>query len=346
MKSIKIGFFSDMHYKKGMYSATVGDLHAIMDRAHENNVDIVLHCGDLCNDYFGSPELMKAYLANRYGFPVYGLYGNHELESERNSMTLVTPLLTNRADAVIWGTEDGKIGDGSVGYYYFESNGFRIIMLDTNYSWNAEKEEWQHNTTASYGPPAGNTKINALSPTQFDWLKKLLYNAAEECIPCIVCSHAGFTADWPDHSYDCNEVVALFEEINQKQPGTVIAALNGHKHAHYCRVHNDIFYLNCNAVRNAHWQKEKVPHYENETFMQEIFDKNLDIVGTREISLSSLWMSQNTWYSNDPLNAILTISTDGTVTVDGCESGWWSDIAPDTDDERMPYIKSGTYNTK
>ncbi len=346
MNSIKIGLFSDMHYKKGMYIATVGDLNTIMDRAHEQGVDIVLHCGDLCNDYSGSPELMKAYLGNRYGLPVYGLYGNHELESDRNSMQVVTPMLTNRADAVFWGTEDGKLGDGSIGYYYFEAKGFRIIMLDTNYSWNSEKAEWQHNTTASHGPPAGNTRINALSPIQFEWLKKLLYDAAENEIPCIVCSHAGFTAAWPEHSDDCDAVVTLLEEVNQKRPGTVIAALNGHKHAHYCRVHNGIFYLNCNAVRNIHWQPPSEPHYESEIFEREVFDEQYNIVGHEEVPLSSLWMSPKTWYCKAPLNAILTVSTDGKVTVDGSEGGWWSDIVPNTPEARAPYIQSGSYDLK
>jgi DNA repair exonuclease SbcCD nuclease subunit len=93
-----------------------------MDRARDDRVDFVLHAGDFSNDYQGSPELVKKYLNNEYDLSVYGVYGNHELESNDNSMELVTPLLTNDT-RVIWGTADGKLGDGSIGYYYFEKKG-------------------------------------------------------------------------------------------------------------------------------------------------------------------------------------------------------------------------------
>ena len=48
--------FADLHYKKGMYAVRVQDLKQIMKRAHENNVDFVLHAGDFCNDYSGFPR--------------------------------------------------------------------------------------------------------------------------------------------------------------------------------------------------------------------------------------------------------------------------------------------------
>ncbi len=344
MKKITISLFSDMHYKKGMYPASVTDLNAIMDRANASNADLVLHCGDMCNDYGGSPELFRAYLNNKYNLPVYGLYGNHELEASGNSMQVVTPLLTNQKDQVVWGTADGKIGDGSIAYYYFENSGFRFIMLDSNYSWNPTKQVWEHNTTASWGPPDGNTKVNSLGPQQMEWLKAVLADAAEKKIPCILATHAGFTSSWPDASTDADAIVALIDETNQKDPGTVIAVLNGHKHAHYARVSNGVFYINTNAVRNTHWQSQAAPHYENETYMQEIFDAEYNIIGYNEVPLSSLWMSPNSWYCEEPLNAVLTISTSGKVTLDGCESSWWAGIAPNTTDLRMPYIPDGVYN--
>ena len=121
MKEVKFTAFADFHYKKGMYIPSVKDMDNILDRAKADNADLVIHLGDMCNDYIGSKELVNAYLDNKYGFAVYGLYGNHELESENNSMPVVTPMLTNRE--VVWGTADGKIGDGSIAYYYFDKIG-------------------------------------------------------------------------------------------------------------------------------------------------------------------------------------------------------------------------------
>ena len=175
-RQIKLALFADLHYKKGMYIASVSDMQAILDRAAESNVNFVVHAGDMCNDYIKSPELTNAYLNNVYGLPVYGIYGNHELESKENSMQVVTPMLTNRE--VVWGTADGKIGDGSIGYYYFECNGFRIVCADTNYSYNPDKNEWEHNATCSYGAPSGNTKAHSLGPVQLAWLKGTSKNSS------------------------------------------------------------------------------------------------------------------------------------------------------------------------
>ena len=176
---IKFSVFADLHYKYRMYTASVEDLETILERANSNDVDFVIHCGDFCNDYIGSPELYNTYLNNKYGLKVYGIYGNHELESANNSMEYVTPKLTND-DNVIWGTDDQKIGDGNIGYYYFDKNGFRIICVDTNYSFNETKNSWEHNTTCSWGPPVGNIKVSSLAPIQFAWLENVLYNAAEK----------------------------------------------------------------------------------------------------------------------------------------------------------------------
>ena len=137
MNEIKFTVFADLHYRKGMYIASVDDLRSIFARADADKSEFVVHLGDMCNDYIGSPELVKEYLNNKSNKAVYGIYGNHELESPDNSMKHVTPLLTN-CD-VVWGTDDGKIGNGEIAYYYFDANGFRFVMTDTNYSYNPQK---------------------------------------------------------------------------------------------------------------------------------------------------------------------------------------------------------------
>lgn len=93
---LKIALFSDFHYKKRMYPVKVSDLEKIFERAAANNVDLVLHAGDFCNDYAGSPEITDLYLNNPQGLAVYGVYGNHNLETVGNSMDNVTPCLGNR----------------------------------------------------------------------------------------------------------------------------------------------------------------------------------------------------------------------------------------------------------
>ena len=74
---ITFSVFADFHYKKRMYTASPDGLDHILSRAHREGVDFIIHAGDFCNDYAGSPELMRAYHQNKYALPTYGIYGNH-----------------------------------------------------------------------------------------------------------------------------------------------------------------------------------------------------------------------------------------------------------------------------
>lgn len=190
-KELTFTLFSDFHYKAGLYSTSIADLRSILARADSSNSAFILSGGDITNDMKGSPELYQTYLnyvrSDGSILPAYNIYGNHELESEGNTMALVTPTLTNDAN-VVWGTADGRPAeDGSIGYYYFESSGFRIVCLDTQYSYNPNHKDgvligWEHNLPNSYGCPsaarnatrgfdegkdaAGNQYPNALGATQ------------------------------------------------------------------------------------------------------------------------------------------------------------------------------------
>ena len=68
MNTIKFSLFSDLHYKEGMYMSSVDDVQAILDRANQENADFVMHTGDFCNDFIGSPEVTNAYLKNNYNY--------------------------------------------------------------------------------------------------------------------------------------------------------------------------------------------------------------------------------------------------------------------------------------
>lgn len=159
---MKFVVFADFHYKKGMYAPTVGhDLAPIIERANSSGAELIIHAGDLCNDYLGSPELMDALLRNRYDIPVFGAYGNHELETRGNMMEVVTPKLMNRP--VVFGTPDGEFS-ADVGYYHVDIDGYRFVFTDTNYS--LLDGEWVHNRPASWGAPSGAAFENSLGPEQ------------------------------------------------------------------------------------------------------------------------------------------------------------------------------------
>ena len=333
--SLTFTLFSDFHYKENMYATTIADLVSILKRADESNSSFVMSAGDFCNDALGSPELFNAYL-NYYTeegelLSAYNIYGNHELESANNSMEVVTPLLTN--SNVVWGTADGTF-DASVAYYYFESDGFRIVCTDNNYSWNPTGEYWEHNRTKSYGAPSGNTNTYSLGPDQLAWLETVLTDAANQGIPCIIVEHSTST-----------DVSAIYKKVNDINPGTVLMCISGHTHTNVQELDDGVFHLVVNTTRNGEWVDGGVAHYTDEhTFMFEAYDSEGKLIDTYKKSLGSLKQGKNTWFFADPLSAVITINEYGVVTIDGYESKWAYDIVPENvSGSTEPRITSGTY---
>lgn len=346
MSILKFSVFADLHYKKGMYAVTVSDMESIVNRANDNKVDFMIHAGDLCNDYLGSPELIGRYLNNEYHIPTYGIYGNHELESNENSMELVTPLLTNDKN-VIWGTEDGKIGDGSIGYYYFDKDEYRIVCTDTNYSYNETLSQWEHNKTASWGAPSGNKFIHSLGAKQLTWLEKVLTDAARQGKSCVLMSHAGFNIEW-HMSQDANIVQKIIKRVNELRPRTIILCINGHYHTNHLTVKDNVVYFDVNAVINGSWMSKNSQHYsEKHYFTLENYDKNGLKCGEKEIPLNNLWQSKNTHYFANPLSAIVKITDNRVIEVEGSRTTWRYDVVPNNSNEACtPEISSTIFELK
>ncbi len=342
-KKVTFTVLSDLHYNEGQYMSTIADLESIFDRANETNSSFVLSAGDFCNNFKASPELMNAWLNNEYDLPAYNVYGNHELESG-NSMDYVTTVLTNDEN-VVWGTADGKIGDGSIAYYHADRDGFRIVGIDTNYYWDPTAQAWYHNPTNSYGPPSGISTYNCLGPTQLEWLESVLLEAAREGIPCIVVSHDSFAGKFGSTSPDAQAVRDIYAKANAIRRGTVLMSINGHIHTNHQAIVDGVFYLDMNTVRNCEWKGTTEQHYSDEhTFKKEIYDANGNLLRIEDAKLSSLSMGMNTWFAADPLSAVVTIDQYGNITIDGTESTWIYDIVPTgTANGVEPRVLSGTW---
>lgn len=336
-ESLKFTVFSDLHYKKHMYAASIADhLEPIIERAHSSGSDFILHAGDLCNDYNGSKELTNSLLKNKYSLPVYGVYGNHELETRGNTMEVVTPLLTNRT--VSFGTPDGRFSS-EIGYYHFDIKGFRIICTDTNYS--QLNGEWVHNLPASWGPPNGAENQNALSPKQLDWLESTLNDAADKGLKCIVVSHAEFSGKHPGgSSSDHKAVRELFRRVNSKRK-TVVLAINGHYHTDHLFEEDGIYYFDCNTVQNGFWLPSNGQHYTpGQTFDFEDFDGDGNSLGHSKQDLCTLSQSKNTWFFTKPLSAVITISGNSII-IEGAKTDWTYGIVPEMlRAGKMPCISS------
>lgn len=328
-QNVKFAVFADFHYKFGMYTASVEDLQTILDRAHNENTDFTIHCGDFCNDYTGSPELWKAYLYNSYGQKVYGIYGNHELEADKNSMAYVTPKLTND-DNVVWGTKSGKIEDGSCGYYHFDLNGFRFICTDNNYSYSEARDCWEHNATCSWGPPQGNITAFSMGPEQLKWFERVIFDAAEKGLKCIVFGHDSYSAIWSS-SPDTPKVQEIYNAANAKRKGTVLMSINGHHHT-LCGTgkKGDVLYFDVGSALNGLWLPQGNEHYtQDQTFTQTEYDDCGNPIAVREVPMSAAWMSPNTWFYESPLSAIITVSDNGDISINGSKTRWIHNVLPE-----------------
>lgn len=341
MSRLRFTVFSDFHYQNEMNGVKVEDLEKILERAENTNSDFVIHCGDFCQAGIESNQIFKAYLENEQGLKVYGVYGNHELEG--SLMPFTTPRLTNDRE-VIWGTEDGKIGNGYIGHYYFDINGYRIVCTNTNYSYNEAEDIWEHNKRFSWGPPSENVLYNALSPNQLEWLEDVLNDAADKDLKCIIFSHSTFSPLWRSDCSDAQKVRDIFARVNAKKPKTVIAALNGHYHTNHMGMVDGIFYFDVNSNR-GHWQPNKIRHLdESHTFEYTEYNCFGEKVRSYQKQHLDYYMADNGWFFADKdLSAVVTIDGDE-IMVDGFESEWYEGIVPEKAIEGTePRISSGTF---
>lgn len=331
-EQLNIMLFSDFHYKKGTYTTSIEDMNEIFLAAKRLGADLVLQAGDLCNSYRKAPELVRAYLDNVAGLPVYGVFGNHELEDD--TLDSVKSLVTNQKDV--------EYARPDAGYYAVDRNGFRLIFTDTNYSYNEEKDEWQRNTCLHR--PKENVRGDSLGTDQFAWLEAQLKDAAEKGLRCIVIGHAGFSGI-ERFSPDTEAVQALYRRVNHIRKGTVMMSINGHYHTNNLVVIDDVLYFDVNTVRNGHWQPLAVPHYGDEhTYPFTSYDESGEAISTYNRPIPELTQSKKTWFFRDPLYAFLTVSTDGTIDVTGKETEWLYGITPEQCwNGTMPKISSGSF---
>lgn len=340
IQSVTFELFADLHYKQGMYISSVADLQTILDRAQAAGADFVMQMGDFSNDWKGSPELTNAYLQNGYQLPVFGIYGNHELESS-NSMAYVTPKLTNQT--VVWGTDDGTVGDGSIAYYYYDVNGFRIVCTDSNYSYNSTAKQWEHNPTGSYGAPSGNLKEHSFGPEQLAWIETVLTDAANKGMRCIFFSHASVCKSWSP-SPDTDTVQSIFARVNAIQKGTVMMAINGHLHKNHITVENDVLYFDMNTVRNGLWRQSSEQHYTNQTFEYVGYDNDGNVVGKQNMRVSMLSQASNTYFFKDAMSATVTITSTGRIIIKGMTTTWLGGVVPESLGSGIePVVSSGVW---
>ena len=130
------------------------------------------------------------------------------------------------------------------GYYYFDRNGFRFVVTDTNHC--LVDGKWVHYSKGNYYAVGRKSASNVsrLSPAQLEWLKATI---EESPFPCIVTSHASYERQ-VGGSPDSAAVRAIFREANERHPGRVRLVINGHHHHDNVRIMDNIVYFDLNSA--------------------------------------------------------------------------------------------------
>lgn len=324
---LKFLVFADSHYRKGMYRTGVEDMEKILSRAHAENVDFVVHAGDMCNDYKNSPEFINAYLNNPYDLPVYGVFGNHELEED--TMEYVAPRLCNRP------VQFGELlyNETTAGHWFADINGYRLIGLDTNFVYRERdlRRVWERKT--ELGNPPGTFIDDCLSPAQLEWLYHRIDEAHTLGLKVITVSHAAFA----DITYEASPDEEHVQNIFAKFPGTVIMAINGHYHTDHCEMRGGVCYFDVNAAINGCWEPQNAPHYaDGDTFPFTEYDAEGKPISTTPFRYNDLMQGWNTWSFEEPLSAIVTID-ENRISIKGSQTRWNCGVVPTAETVRRLY---------
>ena len=300
---VKFCVFADIHYRpgpKGFPHSTKEWLGRILGRAEKERCDFVIHCGDFCHNPPADKEYVDYY--NDFRLPTYHTIGNHDDDGCPHEETLKAYRMKS-------------------GHYFFDRNGFRFIVIDANHV------RWADGRLEHYGngnyyrkgkvpelkpfyDKGKDDAIGIVPPEQLAWLRETIDASP---YPCVCFSHQSFERPTGNPCHNGAEVRAIFDAANAKTPGKVRLVINGHHHCDYVRVLEKVVYLDLNSA-SFQWMGSK---YSHRNYPDSFFEAN----GQTPRAVS--WLS---W--DDPLNAVVTMTADGRIRIDGMESKFSCGVEP------------------
>ena len=192
------------------------------------------------------------------------------------------------------------------GHYSFDRGGFRFVVLDPNYTLNPGIGA-VHHENHNYAKLVKGARINYIPEPQLEWLRDRVVGSP---LPCVVLSHQSL--ERPENGrgvINADAVRAIFAEANARKPGTVRLAMNGHMHTDNLRILDDILYWEVNSA-NYHWYNQTHTAYPAEFVRTHGLSQN--VIGWKE-----------------PLSAILTLSPDGGIRIEGSKSDFLFGVTPE-----------------
>lgn len=191
------------------------------------------------------------------------------------------------------------------GYYSVDKGGFRFVVLDPNYIRESDGS-FVHFDKGNYHRRSPQSTINWIPPEQLAWLEKTVVGSP---YPCVVLSHQSFERA-PNGACVLNkyDVQEIFRKANARKRGTVRVVINGHMHMDNLRLLDNILYWDLNSANNI-WYAKTHNKYPAE------YHKTHD--GSKH---NIAW--------TEPLSAILTLTADGGVKIEGSKADYLFGVTP------------------
>ena len=273
--------FADLHFAPGVFPHDDRSwLERILDRAERKNASFVIHAGDFVHDPVKCADFVRFY--NDFRIPTYHTLGNHDTEGCSVAETLAAYRLEK-------------------GYYFFDRDGFRIVVFDTNHF--KADGKFVHFEGGNYRTQKG---LNwTVSEEQYAWAEQIIGTSPH---PCVVFMHQscerehGGMPDW-------ERMRGLFRWINRHKGPKVRLVVNGHHHTDGFRIVDGIPYLDLNSANYKYYAQShrlypSAYHREH--------------TGAGHVIA---------W--KDPISAVITLGTDGYLKIEGQRSEFFCGISPE-----------------
>ena len=274
--------FADMHYAPGVFTHDTHEwLERVLARAESMKSDFVIHAGDFTHDPVKCPDYLKLY--NGFRIPTYHTLGNHDTEGCTLAQTLDAYGMTN-------------------GHYHFDRNGFRFVVLDTNYF--KDGGRFVHFEGGNYRkiPHSRNWMVG---DAQYEWIEDVLKNSP---YPCVVFMHqscereSGGMPDWA-------RMRGLFRWINKHKGPKVRLVVNGHHHTDAFRFIDGIPYLDLNSANYKYYGQS------HRLYPEEYHKSH------RGAGHVIAW--------DAPISAVVTMGADGYLKIEGQKAGFFHGVSPE-----------------
>lgn len=193
-------------------------------------------------------------------------------------------------------------------YYWFERGPFRFIAIDTNYY--ASSAGFTHYQYRNYFdfPKTRET----LPPEELEFIENAIM---ESKLPCVLLSHASLDRVCGGEIRNRDALWAIINRANSDRR-RVLMSLNGHHHRDGLTIIDNVA---CFDVNSASFDWLSHPH----DFFPE------ELTGQYELADHQIIFSE-------PLSAIVTLSTDGTIEIDGMKGSFMYGVSREmTDNGRV-----------